>query len=42
MAGTYPIGITRGLGTWNAQKYHVERTLDNAAFDAAHPDDAED
>ena len=36
---TYPIGVTKSLGTWNFQKHHVERMLDNAAYDAAHPDD---
>jgi hypothetical protein len=36
---TYPIGITKGLATWQFQSHHVERVLDNAAYDAAHPDD---
>lgn len=36
---TYPIGITRSFGTWNANAHHVERMLDNAPYDAAHPDD---
>lgn len=35
----YPIGITRSLGTWNFNRHHVERMLDNATYDAAHPDD---
>jgi hypothetical protein len=35
----YPIGVTKSLGTWNFQKHHVERMLDNATYDAAHPDD---
>lgn len=34
----YPIGVTKSLGTWNFQNSHVERVLDNAAYDAAHPD----
>lgn len=37
---TYPLGVTRSFGTWNAQQNHVERALDNATYDAAHPDDA--
>lgn len=36
---TYPIGITKNLATWNLQKNHVERVLDNSTYDAAHPDD---
>lgn len=35
----YPIGVTKSLGTWKFQKHHVERMLDNATYDAAHPDD---
>ena len=35
----YPIGITRSLGTWNFNRNHVERMLDNSTYDAAHPDD---
>lgn len=35
----YPIGITKSLQTWDFQGNHVERPLDNAAYDAAHPDD---
>ncbi len=35
----YPIGVTKGLGTWNFQRNHVERMLDGATYDAAHPDD---
>lgn len=35
----YPIGVTRSLGTWKFQQNHVERILDNASYDAAHPDD---
>lgn len=34
----YPIGITRSLGTWNFSRHHVERVLDNAPYEAAHPD----
>jgi hypothetical protein len=36
---TYPIGVTKNLGTWKFQQNHVERMLDNATYDAAHPDD---
>jgi hypothetical protein len=36
---TYPIGVTRSMGTWNFQRNHVERMMDNATYDAAHPDD---
>lgn len=36
----YPIGITRTLGNWSFQSNHVERPLDNAAYEAAHPDDS--
>lgn len=39
MPAPYPIGVTRNMGTWNFQKNHVERMLDNSAYDAAHPDD---
>lgn len=35
----YPIGVTKSLGTWRFQSHHVERPLDNATYDAAHPDD---
>jgi hypothetical protein len=35
----YPIGVTKGLETWKTNSNHVERPLDNASFDAAHPDD---
>lgn len=36
----YPIGVTKSPGTWNAQRNHVERILDNASYDAPHPDDS--
>lgn len=36
---TYALGITRSLQTWNFNSHHVERMLDNATYDAAHPDD---
>jgi len=36
---TYPIGVTKSLATWSLQRNHVERILDNATYDAAHPDD---
>lgn len=35
----YSLGVTRSLGTWNFNRNHVERMLDNATYDAAHPDD---
>jgi hypothetical protein len=35
----YPIGVTKSLGSWNFQRHHVERMLDNSAYEAAHPDD---
>jgi hypothetical protein len=34
-----PIGITRGVQSWVFQQNHVERHMDNAAYEAAHPDD---
>lgn len=34
-----PIGITKGVNTWTFQEHHVERHMDNAAYEAAHPDD---
>jgi hypothetical protein len=36
---TYPIGVTKSLQTWQMQRNQVERILDNATYDAAHPDD---
>jgi len=39
MSTPYAIGITRSFGTWNANAHHVERMLDNAPYEAAHPDD---
>lgn len=36
---TYPIGVTKSLQTWNFQRSHVERSLDNSMYEAAHPDD---
>lgn len=35
----YPIGVTKSLQTWYMQRNQVERMLDNATYDAAHPDD---
>lgn len=35
----YPIGVTKSLSTWNAQRNQVERITDNATYDAANPDD---
>lgn len=37
MANT--IGITKGVESWTFQQNHVERHMDNAAYQAAHPDD---
>lgn len=34
-----PIGITKGVEKWDFQSTHVERHMDNAAYEAAHPDD---
>ena len=34
-----PIGITKGVKNWVFQQNHVERHMDNAAYEAAHPDD---
>ena len=39
MPSNVPMGITKGLGTWHAQKHSVERITDNAAYTSAHPDD---
>jgi hypothetical protein len=36
---TYPIGVTKSLQTWQMNRNQVERVLDNATYDAAHPDD---
>jgi len=33
------LGITRNLVTWRFQDQHVERTMDNATYSSAHPDD---
>lgn len=33
------IGITKGVESWTFQENHVERHMDNAAYEAAHPDD---
>jgi hypothetical protein len=35
----YPIGVTKGLATWDFQNHSVERVTDNGSYDAAHPDD---
>ena len=34
-----PLGITRGIDSWQSQQRTVERHTDNAAYTAAHPDD---
>jgi hypothetical protein len=34
-----PLGITKGITTWNSQQRTVERFTDNAAYTSAHPDD---
>lgn len=36
---TYPLGVSKNLGTWNFQNNHVERMLDNSTYDAALPED---
>lgn len=33
------IGVTKGLLDWKFQNNYVERVMDNAAYQAAHPDD---
>lgn len=33
------IGVTKGLLDWKFQSSYVERVMDNAAYQAAHPDD---
>ena len=33
------IGVTKGLNLWKFQNAYVERVMDNAAYQAAHPDD---
>lgn len=33
------IGVTKGLLDWKFQNAYVERVMDNAAYQAAHPDD---
>lgn len=37
--GTNNIGITDSTLNWNFQQSHIERHMDNAAYEAAHPDD---
>lgn len=34
-----PLGITKGISTWNSQQRTVERFTDNSAYTSAHPDD---
>lgn len=34
-----PLNVTQALNNWQFQKSHIERNLDNAAYEAAHPDD---
>lgn len=34
-----PLGITKGVTTWDSQSHNVERHMDNAAYTSAHPDD---
>lgn len=36
---TNPIGITQGAADWTFQNTHIERHMDSAAYEAAHPDD---
>jgi hypothetical protein len=33
------IGVTSGVLSWDFQRSYVERVMDNAAYEAAHPDD---
>lgn len=33
------IGVTKGVLNWEFQSHYVERVMDNAAYQAAHPDD---
>lgn len=33
------IGVTKGLQSWTFQNKHIERPMDSAAYEAAHPDD---
>lgn len=33
------LGVTKSLLEWQFQKTHVERNMDSAAYEAAHPDD---
>ena len=39
MATNTGIGVTKGLTNWNFQNAYVERVMDNAAYQAVHPDD---
>lgn len=39
MVDSNTIGITKGVNSWVFQQNHVERHMDNAAYEAAHPDD---
>ena len=34
-----PLGITKGITTWNSQQRSVERFTDNVSYTNAHPDD---
>jgi hypothetical protein len=34
-----PLGITKGISSWDSQRQTVERHTDNAAYTSAHPDD---
>ena len=34
-----PLGITKGIATWQSQQRTVERFTDNAAYTSAHSDD---
>ena len=33
------VGVASGTLNWNFQRQHIERPMDNAAYQAAHPDD---
>jgi len=34
-----PLNVTKSLDSWLFQQSHIERNMDSAAYDAAHPDD---
>ena len=38
-ANSTGINVTQGLQSWQLQRSHIERPMDSAAYEAAHPDD---